>query len=142
LPKGISLFPRLDAATILNRPARDPAPEKKKAEPMAPQIGIEDFARVDLRAARVISAEKVAKADKLLKLEVDIGHETRTVVAGIARLYAPEDLVGKTVILVANLKPAKLMGIRSEGMVLAAVDGKDGSVAVIDRPVPPGTRLK
>ncbi|MFO7860500.1 MAG: methionine--tRNA ligase [Desulfosalsimonas sp.] len=142
LPKGISLFPRLDAATILNRPARDPAPEKKKFEPMAPQIGIEEFARVDLRAARVISAEKVAKADKLLKLEVDIGHETRTVVAGIAKLYAPEDLVGKTVILVANLKPAKLMGIRSEGMVLAAVDQQDGSVAVIDRPVPPGTRLK
>ncbi|MFW6284487.1 MAG: methionine--tRNA ligase subunit beta, partial [Desulfosalsimonas sp.] len=142
LPKAISLFPRLDPEAILNRPAQSPGPEKQPTESMPPQIGIEDFARVDLRAARVISAEKVAKADKLLKLEVDIGRETRTVVAGIAKLYAPEDLVGKTVILVANLKPTKLMGIRSEGMVLAAVDKQDGSVAVVDRPVPPGTRLK
>ncbi|MBS0013345.1 MAG: methionine--tRNA ligase [Desulfobacterales bacterium] len=142
LPKGISLFPRLDPEAIFNRPAQTPAPEKKQTEPIAPQIDIADFAKVDLRAARVISAEKVAKADKLLKLEVDMGDETRTVVAGIAGLYAPEDLKGKTVVLVANLKPVKIRGIRSQGMVLAAVDEQQGAVAVINRPVPPGTRLK
>ncbi|MDK2820663.1 MAG: methionyl-tRNA synthetase [Clostridia bacterium] len=93
------------------------------------QISIEEFSRIRLRLAKVLSAEKVANADKLLKLEVKIGDEKRTIVAGIAQHYQPEELIGKKVVVVANLKPAKLRGIVSEGMILAAVDG--GSLSLI-----------
>lgn len=142
LPKAISLFPRLDPEAIFAKPAPGEKPEPKPQPPVEPEITIEAFGRIDLRAATVISAEKMAKADKLLKLEVDLGFEKRTLVAGLAQYYAPEQITGKTVIVLANLKPAKLMGVRSEGMVLAAVEGETGALAVLDRPVPPGTRLK
>ncbi|MFP3998300.1 MAG: methionine--tRNA ligase [Desulfobacterales bacterium] len=141
LPKGVSLFPRLDQETIFAEP-ENKKPKKSQQLDIEPEITIDDFAAMDLRAAAVISAEKVPKTDKLLKLELDLGFEKRIVVAGIAELYTPDELIGKTVVVLANLKPAKLKGIQSQGMILAAVEGKNGSVAVLDRNVKPGTRLK
>lgn len=106
------------------------------------QITIEDFAKLDLRVARVVSAEAVEKSNKLLKLTLEVGDETRQVVSGIAKYYTPEQLVGKTVILVANLKPAKLMGIVSEGMILAATDDK-GNLALltVDQDIASGSKI-
>lgn len=139
LPKSISLFPRIDSDDILTK--EEPG-EKALAEPVSPEIEYEDFSKIDLRSARVIHAEKIPKANKLLKLEIDLGDHTRTIVAGIAKFYTPEELVGKSVVMVANLKPAKLMGVQSKGMLLAAVEKETCSVAVLDRDMPPGTRLK
>jgi methionyl-tRNA synthetase len=90
--------------------------------PLKPTITLDDFKKIDLRVARVLEAEKVPKSEKLLKLQVEIGNERRQVLAGIAKQYKPEDLVGKLVIVVANLQPAKLMGQESQGMILAAGD--------------------
>ncbi|HOB20509.1 MAG TPA: methionine--tRNA ligase, partial [Candidatus Atribacteria bacterium] len=95
-----------------------------------PEITIDDFAKLDLRVARVIAAEKVEKADKLLKLTLDVGGQSRQVVSGIARHYEPQDLVGKNVVIIANLKPVKLRGILSEGMILAASDSS-GKLEVV-----------
>ena len=99
----------------------------------AAEITIEEFSRIKLRVAEVLAAAKVANADKLLQLEVKVGDERRTIVAGIARYYSPEELVGKKVIIVANLKPAKLRGIVSQGMVLAAVDDDTLSLVTPER---------
>ena len=90
--------------------------------PETPRISIDDFARVELRIGRVVTAEAVRKSKKLVRLEIDDGAGVRQVVAGIARAYEPETLVGRHVVFVANLQPAKLMGIESNGMVLAALD--------------------
>ena len=87
------------------------------------QISIEDFAKVELKVGEILTAEKVENADKLLKFSVKVGEETRTIVSGIAKYYSPDELIGKEVVVVANLKPAKLKGIMSEGMLLCAVDG-------------------
>jgi methionyl-tRNA synthetase len=105
-------------------------------------ISIDEFAKVDLRVGEIKEAEKVEKSKKLLKLKVDIGTEERQVVAGIAEHYTPEQLIGKKILLVANLKPAKLMGIESQGMVLAA--GGDGRLILVgfDGDVKPGTKVK
>jgi methionyl-tRNA synthetase len=94
--------------------------------------------------AQVLAAEAVPKSKKLLKLTVSLGSEERTIVAGIAQHYAPADLVGKKVVVVANLEPAKLMGIQSQGMVLAGSTADDGALAVLvlDRDLPPGARVK
>jgi methionyl-tRNA synthetase len=92
------------------------------AAPPKPEIQYEDFAKLDLRVGTIIKAEKVEKADKLLKLLVDIGTEQRTVVSGIAMHFAPEDIIGKQVTLVANLAPRKMRGIESQGMILMAED--------------------
>ncbi len=105
-------------------------------------IGIEDFMKVDLRIGRVVAAERVQKSDKLIKLQVDIGFETRQVVAGIGKSYTPEELVGKSIVVVANLKPAKLMGIESQGMLLAGSSGDLLAVATFDRETKPGSRVK
>lgn len=105
-------------------------------------IAIDDFFKTELRVAQVLAAERVEGADKLLKLELDIGEEQRTVVAGIAKHYAPEALVGKKVVMVANLKPAKLRGIMSEGMILAASHGDELGVLTVDKDIPVGTRVK
>ena len=91
--------------------------------------------------ATIVNAEKIPKAKKLLKLEVDLGGK-RTIVAGIAENYSPDELVGKQIIVVANLKPAKLMGTQSNGMLLAAVDNAGATLAILDKPVDPGTPLK
>jgi methionyl-tRNA synthetase len=105
-----------------------------------PEITLDILNKVDLRVATVLHAEAVPRAKKLLKLDIDMG-EKRTIVAGISESYSPEDLVGRQVIVVANLKPAKLMGILSDGMLLAVVE-KDGcAVATLDKKVTPGTPL-
>jgi methionyl-tRNA synthetase len=107
------------------------------------RIGIEDFMKVELRVAKVLTAERVDKSKKLLKLSVDVGTEHRTLVAGIAEAYEPDALVGKTVVIVFNLKPAKLMGIESNGMVLAASpDGGAPEVVTFANPPAPGTRVR
>jgi methionyl-tRNA synthetase len=114
------------------------------AAPASSKIGIEDFTKVEMRAGIVKSAEKVAGADKLLKVLVDIGEEVRQVVAGIAEVYKPEDLVGKNVVVVVNLAPRKLRGVESNGMIVAASVGPEGRpvLCTFAENVPPGTRLK
>lgn len=91
-------------------------------------ISIDDFAKVDLRTAKITAAEDHPDADRLLKLTLDVGGNERTICAGIKQWYAPEDLVGKTVVIVANLKPRKMRGIESQGMILAVQEGDDGDV--------------
>jgi methionyl-tRNA synthetase len=115
----------------------------KLSTPLKPEISFEDFSKIDLRTAIVIKAEALPKADKLLKVTVDMGegHE-RTLVAGISKSYTPEELVGKQVIIVANLKPAKLMGQVSQGMILAATDKQGLSVATFNRAFEPGSQVK
>ena len=139
LRKSISLFPRIDLEK------KQPQPVERAAtpimdKPIKPEITIEDFAKIDLRVATVVSVQAVPRAKKLLQLEVNLG-ETRTIVSGIAGSYAPEDLVGKQVIVVANLKPAKLMGVLSKGMLIAATDENGVTVATLDHTVTPGTPL-
>ncbi len=139
LPKSITLFPRIDLKK------NDTAPQRVKdrgPEPAAikPEITLDMLNKVDLRVANVVHAEEIPRAKKLLKLEVDLG-ERKTIVAGISADYTPEDLIGKQVIVVANLKPAKLMGILSQGMLLAAVDENGCTVATLDKKVKPGTSL-
>ena len=115
--------------------------ESVKAELSSPKIPIDDFMKVELRVAEVLAAERVPKSKKLLKLTVKVGDETRTVVAGIAEQYEPEPLVGRKVVIVANLQPATLMGVESNGMVLAA--SHEGTVALLtlDKDVPPGSKV-
>ena len=116
-------------------------PQKAHQPAIKSEITLEEFSRIDLRVATVIHAERIPKAKKILKLEVDLGQK-RTIVAGIAQNYTPEELVGKQVIIVANLKPAKLMGIVSNGMLIAAVDESGPTLAALDKPVDPGTPLR
>ena len=106
------------------------------------QISIEEFQKIQLKTATVLSAERVPKSEKLLKLQVSLGSEQRQIVAGIGKKYEPESLVGKTIIVVANLKPAKLMGIESQGMVLAAGDSEVRGLATLLEEVDPGTKVK
>jgi methionyl-tRNA synthetase len=107
------------------------------------RISIDEFMKVELRVAKVLEAEAVPKSKKLVKLKVDVGSEQRTIVAGIAEAYQPEQLVGRTIAIVFNLKPAKLMGIESNGMVLAASVGDGKPILVsFDEPVPPGARVR
>jgi methionyl-tRNA synthetase len=111
--------------------------------PAGERIPIDDFMKVDLRVAKVLAAERVPKSKKLLKLTVDVGFETRTVVAGIAEAYEPEALVGRTIAIVANLKPATLMGIESNGMVLAgSPEGGKPQLVTFETPLPPGSRVR
>jgi methionyl-tRNA synthetase len=131
------LFPRVDDRTkpaAAEHAATGPAAAKER-------IPKDEFARVELRVAEVVAAEAVPKSKKLLKLTVSLGAEQRTVVAGIAEHYAPGDLVGKKIVIVANLEPAKLMGVESQGMILAG--SADGSLAVltVDRDLPPGAKV-
>lgn len=106
------------------------------------QIGIEDFAKVSLKVALIKECEKVEKSDKLLKLILDDGEGSRQVVSGIAKWYAPEDLIGRKIILVANLKPAKLRGVESNGMILAADAGEDVRVIFADDSIPQGSKVR
>jgi methionyl-tRNA synthetase len=105
-------------------------------------VAIEDFAKIDLRVAEIVAAEGIKGSSRLIKLEVNLGTEKRTVVAGIAESYTPEELIGRKVALVANLKPAKLMGVESQGMVLAAVKDKKAVLLSFDREVEVGTKVK
>lgn len=157
--KGEPLFPRIEvteagetviAATKKNAakaikaeaPKAEAKKEAKPAAAAADEITIDDFAKIDLRVATVIAAERVPKTDKLIKLQVKIGDEERTIVSGIAQHYEPENLIGKNVIIIANLKPAKLRGIESRGMVLAASDG-EGNLVLADAPgIASGSKVK
>jgi methionyl-tRNA synthetase len=140
LPKAVMLFPRIETP-----PAEASAPGA--TEPSAsvravkPEITLDDFRRIDLRVATVVGAAPVPKAKRLLKLELDVG-EPRSVVAGIAEHYDPQSLVGRQVIIVANLAAAKLMGVVSQGMLLAADEGAGPVLIAPDRPVAPGTPLR
>ena len=107
------------------------------------RLSIDEFMKVELRVAKVLEAEAVPKSKKLIKMRVDVGTEQRTIVAGIAEAYQPDQLIGRTIVIVANLKPAKLMGIESNGMVLAAsVEGGAPTLLAVDPSMPPGTRVR
>lgn len=109
---------------------------------VAGQISIDEFMKIQLKTAKILTAERVPKSDKLIKLIVTLGSEQRQIVAGIGKKYEPADLVGKRIVIVANLKPAKLMGIESQGMVLAAGDKDvDGLVTILEE-VEPGIKVK
>jgi methionyl-tRNA synthetase len=166
------LFPRLDKTKIMSEinagekpsgvhateadavaasaPATQPAPPMKHATEadtvgVTSFIDIDDFAKVDLRVGQVLSAERVPKADKLLLLKVDLAEDQpRQILAGIAQYYEPEKLVGRKVVIVANLKPRKLRGFESQGMVVAASYGEEGRpvIATFTEDVPNGARLK
>lgn len=142
---GQVIFPRIDLEKELKELEKDTAEtvSKKDLPEIKPQIAIDDFAKLDLRVAQVIACEKVPKSDKLLKLQLDIGLETRQVVSGIAKHYSPEEMVGKKVIMIVNLKPAKLMGIESQGMILAASDRGDKKLvlATVDADIPVGSAI-
>jgi len=144
--KGPALFPRIEEPKEEAKAETQPAPGQGKVpEPVKEElnyISIEQFAQIDLRVAEVISAEKVEKADKLLKLQLKVGDETRTVVSGIAKHYSAEDMVGKKVVLVANLKPTKLRGILSEGMILAASDSEILEVLTVNKDISSGSPVK
>jgi methionyl-tRNA synthetase len=166
IARGPALFPRIDKAAYLasaavkersmdrsddrtratqaDVPPAAPAATAAPAAALPAEIGIDDFQRIELRTAKVLAAEKVQGADRLLKLTVDIGREQRTVVAGIALRYAPEALIGRTIVVVANLKPAKLRGVMSQGMLLAASDesGQPFILTTEDPNVPAGWRVK
>lgn len=156
--KGDPIFPRLDmeaeAAFIASsmsggvKPQAEAAPAAEQNAEAAPvpsdkeEIGIDDFAKVELRVAQVLSAEPVPKADKLLKLQLDLGYEKRQVVSGIAKFYKPEELVGRKVICVTNLKPVKLRGETSQGMILAASHGDQLTLATVPDGMPNGAVVK
>jgi methionyl-tRNA synthetase len=161
LPEGTrigevqAVFPRLDKAAILsqiNQPAAtgsikspEPQPPAADAEEATNLIEIDDFAKVDLRVGQVLTAERIPKSDKLLLLKIDLGEEQpRQVLAGIAQYYEPEKLVGRKIVVVANLKPRKLRGYESQGMVVAASYGEEGRpvIATFTEDVPNGARLK
>jgi len=110
---------------------RNPQSAIEKSPDVKPEIIYEDFSKLDLRVGKIVSAEKVEKADKLLKLEVDLGYEKRTVVSGIAMHYKPEDIVGKQVVVVVNLAPRKMRGIESKGMILMA-ESSDGKLHFVN----------
>ena len=156
--KGPGLFPRIESNPQGAKPVSD-SPASPEPSPTAPasapsasspapqatppaQITIDEFVKIQLKTAKVLSAERVPKSEKLLKLQVSVGSEQRQIVAGIGKKYEPESLVGKTIVIVANLKPAKLMGIESQGMVLAAGDGEVRGLVTILEEVDPGTKVK
>lgn len=148
--KGDVLFPRLDidketeelnAILLKNAPKSEDA-DKANLTPIAEMIKIDDFGKVDLRVAEVKACEKVPKAKKLLCLQLDDGFGTRQVVSGIAKWYTPEDLIGKKIIVVANLAPAKLCGVESNGMIVAADVGEDARVIFVDKDIPNGSKLR
>lgn len=144
--KTENLFPRIDLEAELARlEAMKPAaePEKKELPPIAEEIKIDDFMKVDLRVAQVMEVEPVPKSDKLLKLTLEVGGETRTVVSGIAKSYNRDKLLGRKVVLVANLAPAKLRGVQSEGMILASEDDKgEIRVVMLDGDIPTGSQIR
>ena len=149
--KPEQLFPRIEIEEEKPETKKEVKENKKakKEEPKAPEkakenedgmIGIEDFSKIDLRVVEIVAAEPVPKTDKLMKIQVSLGDEERTVVSGIAKFYKPEDLIGKHVVLVANLKPAKLRGVMSHGMLLAASKGDE--LQIVENTMPVGSKVK
>jgi methionyl-tRNA synthetase len=159
IAKGAPLFPRIESP-LQGAKTVSESPTPPQSTPAAPALGtsatlaaspapavpaqitIDEFMKIQLKTAKVLSAERVPKSEKLLKLQVSLGTEQRQIVAGIGKKYEPEALVGKTIVIVANLKPAKLMGIESQGMVLAAGDSEVHGLATILEEVDPGTKVK
>ena len=136
LTRGDSLFPRI----VQEKESK--APEKKQpAIDLKPEIDYEEFSKADLRVAKILAAEAVPKSNKLIKLKVDIGEE-RTIVAGIGKDYKPEELIGKKIVVVANLKPAKLMGVESYGMLLATDTDQGLTVLAFDREAKVGGKVR
>jgi len=111
---------------------------QEEQDASAISISIEEFRKIELKTARILKAERIPRAERLLKLQIDLGNETRQLVAGIAQHYTPEELIGKTIIVVANLEPAKIRGVESQGMLLAVSDGERLTLLTTDREVPPG----
>ena len=150
--KGEPIYPRIEineegvTVTAATKKTAAPAPVAKPVEQPKQEekeeISIDDFAKIDLRVATILTAERVPKTDKLMKLSVKIGDEERTIVSGIAQHYTEEQLVGRNVIVIANLKAAKLRGIESRGMLLAASDGQ-GNLILADAPgIASGSKVK
>lgn len=145
---GAQLFPRIDIAKKMAKEKKVDSKVQEQSQTMRPEspgpelIGIEDFAKIDLRVGKVLSAERVDKSDKLIKLKVDIGSEVRQVVAGIGKSYTPDELINKTIVIVANLRPAKLMGVESQGMLLAAGNAGELAVVTLDRDMKQGSKVK
>mgnify|MGYP002655626632 FL=1 len=143
--KPTPIFPRLDTEAeiaYIKESMQPPKSIKQSDEPGKEQIDIKDFDKVEIKAATIIDAENVKKSEKLLKIKVDLDNEQRQIVSGIAKFYRPEDIIGKKVAVVTNLKPAKLMGQKSEGMILSAE--KDGVLTLISLPsaIPNGAVIK
>jgi len=130
-----TLFPRIN---VKKQKQQQPPKKEQKKEDL---VDFEDFMKLKFKTAKVLTAEKIENADKLLKITVDAGSEERQLVAGIAKHYDPEELIGKEVIIVANLKPAKIRGVKSEGMILAASHKKKLAVLIPDREMKPGSRV-
>jgi methionyl-tRNA synthetase len=130
-----SLFPRLEKKVKREK-------EKMTAEEeLTGEISFDEFSKIDLKVAEVKEAEKVKGADKLLRLKIDIGSEERQIVAGIAEQYSAEEMIGKRIVVVTNLQPAKIRGIESRGMLLAAKDGKTLSLVVLDKDIKSGSEV-
>lgn len=162
IAKGKPLFPKIDitrlqgASTVTHQQPSTAGSAARSTQPASPtpsasgpvsasppaQITIEEFQRIQFKTAKVLSAERVPRSEKLIKLQVDLGGERRQIVAGIGKKYEPEALVGRCVVIVANLKPAKLMGIESQGMVLAAGDAEVCGLVTVLEEVDPGTKVK
>ncbi len=142
--KGDQLFPRIEKEKEkkIETKKEKPRVTEETAVKLPELIGIEDFAKIELKVGTVMAAEKVEKSEKLIKMKVDIGEE-RQIVAGIGKVYSPEDLVGKRIVVLANLKPAKLMGIESQGMLLAATDSEGKlSILTTEREVKAGAKIR
>ena len=149
MKEATPLFPRI---IVEEEAAKQPEPKaEKKAKPEKVQekkeelpaglVTIDEFFKTQLKTAKVLTAEKVEGADKLLKLSIEVGSETRQLVAGVAQFYTPEEIVGKTIVIVANLKPARIRGIESQGMLLAAKDGSNLKLVTIDGDMPSGVSI-
>ena len=144
--KGAALFPRIDVAKELQELEKITNPHAEQppeAEPTAeeskkPEITIEEFDKIQLKTAKVLAAENIQKSRKLLKLTIKVGSEERTIVSGIRDAYTAEEMVGKNIVIVANLKPVKLCGVLSEGMILAVGDGKELGLLTTDKPIRDG----
>ncbi|NPV13464.1 methionine--tRNA ligase [candidate division WOR-3 bacterium] len=132
------LFEKLDEAIVIRERARLGAGSVNEAKEEKDMITIDDFKRVELRVARIVSAERVVGTTKLIKMMIDLGNEQRQIVAGIGEAYQPEELIGRNVVVVANLQPARIRGVESNGMLLAAVDGSKVALVTIDQEVTPG----
>src|SRR5699024_8560170 len=145
IEKGKPIFPRLEMKEEIEKIKKmmtSNAVETKKEE-QKEEVIYDDFIKLDFRVSEIVKAEKMKNADKLLKLQVDIGYEKRQIISGIAEYYRPEDLVGKKVICITNLKPVKLRGEMSEGMILSGEDNKGNlSLATVENSLPNGSVVK
>ncbi|MFA6714975.1 MAG: methionine--tRNA ligase subunit beta, partial [Victivallaceae bacterium] len=138
-----ALFLRIKPEEVKDQtPEKEKQPKQTKAEPPAEGlVTIDEFFKTSLKTAKVLAAEKVEGADKLLKLQIEVGSEKRQLIAGVAQFYTPEEIVGKNIVIVANLQPAKIRGIESQGMLLAAKDGKNLKLVTVDGDIPSGSSV-